>query len=574
MPAPKRTLLLLFLSLATILSAPLRMAAQTSLRDYTQVLQGLPLAILPADTADRFIKAELRARAAGDAAAQQLIELCRLHYLVNRTPQVGQAEQRLLRLLPALQRSGSEAAGAHALFLLSEACWRRGDQARALEYALKAYGRYTVWSGTEFPLKYHALTQLSLRFYHYLDFATARRIAGEALATKGAVELPEPHIVLNTIGLCLRATGQTDSAVAYFQKALAEAGAASRPVWVGIVKGNLGIAYYAQGSYAEAIPLIAEDIHESEATNNTFRNRVKSLAILGECYARLGRRAESAATLEKAQALFRERRFEQEHDLVTELFPRLARHYAGQGDFERATGLLEAAARSRDTLVRRQSALVLAGAQLRVFSEKYAAETAYFGQQRRNQLLMRNMLIGGIVLLAGMALLVIRHQRVRHLLREQQAASGKERAEAELQSATARLGQITQAMHEKNRLIEQLQHEWEERAAEEEAFGPEAQQTVSRLRDLTILTEEAWEEFQALFEKVHTGFLFRLRQKLPDLNPAEVRFMTLAKLHFSNKEIAAVLGISAGAVRTTRSRLRKKLGLAEEGDLEGLIARI
>lgn len=50
--------------------------------------------------------------------------------------------------------------------------------------------------------------------------------------------------------------------------------------------------------------------------------------------------------------------------------------------------------------------------------------------------------------------------------------------------------------------------------------------------------------------------------------------MTLAKLGFSNKEMAASLGVSPQAIRVTRHRLRKKLHLPEEGSLDELVDSI
>jgi DNA-binding CsgD family transcriptional regulator len=94
------------------------------------------------------------------------------------------------------------------------------------------------------------------------------------------------------------------------------------------------------------------------------------------------------------------------------------------------------------------------------------------------------------------------------------------------------------------------------------------------LQKHTILTNQEWEHFRSLFEKVHSGYLQRLKEKLPDLSPAEIRFMTLAKLNFSSKQMADTLGIGTDAVRMMRYRLRKKLNLNEEGSLEELIANI
>jgi DNA-directed RNA polymerase specialized sigma24 family protein len=103
---------------------------------------------------------------------------------------------------------------------------------------------------------------------------------------------------------------------------------------------------------------------------------------------------------------------------------------------------------------------------------------------------------------------------------------------------------------------------------------PEQTEALSQLRRSAILTDEDWESFRENFDKVHTGFLIRLKAKIPDLSPAETRFLALAKLQLSNKEMAALLGVTADAMRLTRFRLRKKLNLTEDGSLEELVNSI
>ena len=93
----------------------------------------------------------------------------------------------------------------------------------------------------------------------------------------------------------------------------------------------------------------------------------------------------------------------------------------------------------------------------------------------------------------------------------------------------------------------------------------------SNCKKSTILTDDEWEYFRQLFEKVHAGYLQRLKEKFPGLTPAETRFMALSKLNLSSKEMAGTLGVGTDAIRQYRSRLRKKLNLTEEDNLQELI---
>ncbi|GAA4394604.1 hypothetical protein GCM10023187_00610 [Nibrella viscosa] len=66
----------------------------------------------------------------------------------------------------------------------------------------------------------------------------------------------------------------------------------------------------------------------------------------------------------------------------------------------------------------------------------------------------------------------------------------------------------------------------------------------------------------------------RLRNKRPKLSLAESRFMALCKLNYSNRERAHRLGVSILPIRQHRSRLRRKLNIPVEVEIEELAATI
>jgi hypothetical protein len=129
-------------------------------------------------------------------------------------------------------------------------------------------------------------------------------------------------------------------------------------------------------------------------------------------------------------------------------------------------------------------------------------------------------------------------------------------------------------LREKNELIESFQAEVQ--ALHQQGIQQSDARTehLNRLINATLLTEEDWREFRQLFDKVYPGFLIRLKDKMPDLNPAEIRLLALTKLQLAPKEMAAMLGIGYEAIRKSRQRLRKKINLPEEGTLDELVGLI
>jgi DNA-binding CsgD family transcriptional regulator len=55
---------------------------------------------------------------------------------------------------------------------------------------------------------------------------------------------------------------------------------------------------------------------------------------------------------------------------------------------------------------------------------------------------------------------------------------------------------------------------------------------------------------------------------VPDMTNAEQRMAALIKLRLSGKDAARILGISPDSVRKSRQRLRQRLGLQGDEELE------
>lgn len=94
------------------------------------------------------------------------------------------------------------------------------------------------------------------------------------------------------------------------------------------------------------------------------------------------------------------------------------------------------------------------------------------------------------------------------------------------------------------------------------------------LSETKILTEEDWTKFKVLFEKVYPSFFTKLNENEKSFTNGEKRIMSLIKLNMNNKEAADTLGISAESVSKSRFRLKKKLNLSGDQDLDTFIHQI
>lgn len=80
-----------------------------------------------------------------------------------------------------------------------------------------------------------------------------------------------------------------------------------------------------------------------------------------------------------------------------------------------------------------------------------------------------------------------------------------------------------------------------------------------------------WEQFKEVFEKVHPGFYENLKEKFPQLTATDCRICAYIKIRMSLNEVASLMNISLQSLHTSRYRIRKKLGLEPEVNLDDFI---
>jgi DNA-binding CsgD family transcriptional regulator len=77
-----------------------------------------------------------------------------------------------------------------------------------------------------------------------------------------------------------------------------------------------------------------------------------------------------------------------------------------------------------------------------------------------------------------------------------------------------------------------------------------------------------WDDFKVYFERTNPGFLLVLASKHPELTPKDLKYCCYLKMNMSNDDIRNLLGINQESVRTHKYRLKKKMDLPRELDLE------
>ena len=88
------------------------------------------------------------------------------------------------------------------------------------------------------------------------------------------------------------------------------------------------------------------------------------------------------------------------------------------------------------------------------------------------------------------------------------------------------------------------------------------------------LGEKEWDKFNKNFVSIHPEFWESFKKMGIRLTPNEKKLASYCKLNLSNKEIASISNISDISVRTSKYRLKLKLGLGADDDLYEFLDRI
>lgn len=88
-----------------------------------------------------------------------------------------------------------------------------------------------------------------------------------------------------------------------------------------------------------------------------------------------------------------------------------------------------------------------------------------------------------------------------------------------------------------------------------------------------IKKHDNWELFKTRFIEVHPTFFNKIKTAHPDLSRTELRYFSYLRIDMPSSEIAHALNVSTEAIKKTRYRIRKKIGLERDLSLENYISR-
>lgn len=425
------------------------------------------------------------------------------------------------------------------------------------ERAFRCYGRqdslFRYVTAADFPDKTLYLKDIGEAYYHFGDYRQAIGYFEQV------VDNPHPFFesawkhALNTMGLAYQELGNWDKADSCFLQVLSN-NHSDTEIWEGIVAGNLGYGQYVQGNLDAARPLLEKDIRIAEKYQDLGLAAGSSIP-LASILTSMGMLSEAKALLDQAETYIER---SEQSDRRRHLYPALSRWYMAADQPREAARYLDSALVAEKRYNEKFSGLLLMRANQEIMASQRETALQELRAASERQIKRRNLVLSALFFLVLLIGVVAYRQRQANRLRQQETDLKLLRADRELYEVRRELDELARSVSQNEEAIQHM----------------ESDALIEQLNRQVVLTEEGWNKFSDLFGKLYPGYQHRLKEEYPSLTPAEIRCLAMEKLHYTNKEMAALQGISANAVMVTKHRIRKKLGLPSQEEVTRFVQAI
>ena len=214
-------------------------------------------------------------------------------------------------------------------------------------------------------------------------------------------------------------------------------------------------------------------------------------------------------------------------------------------------------------------------------AERRESEIKLLEQQRQLESQKRKSLLIGSILLAIIAILVIaslwnnikkkkaiylqNHKLSKEKLKSQFLL--QENLERKLDFQTKELTNLALFISQRTNIYKDLANSLKNLKFTDLSILKQDINTLIKEYTFKFDLNEDIQQFHANVETLQSDFLFRIKEKYPNLTDKDIQLAVQVKLKLSSKEIATINNISVNSVEIGRHRLRKKLGLENKDNL-------
>ena len=455
----------------------------------------------------------------------------------------------------------------------------QGSYNRALTYILEAK-ELAEESGSDDYTQSEILRQLGNIYFIQYQPDEAMAFYQDALDKIEDLDMPQANAILygNIANIYLE-EGPADSALIYYTKGLRiEEEIDPQSQGVAIMHLNMGMLYDRMDSLDNAIYYSSLALDYAER-NNAKRMMTYPLKVLSSVNLKLENIDAAISYADRSLSLSKELNSIYE---MKDAQMNLYKAYNTLGNYEKALYHYVEYDILNDSLLNENANARLAEARSQYETEKKQQEIDILAAENK---LQQSRILGisgslgfALIGLLGFGWVYFSRKKKELELSEKDkiiAQSKKKIAEEELHNSKLKTEHLQKelsnfALHivEKNDFLEELKKEIS--SIKSQVKNAELLKPInalgSRIYQNQMLNKDR-EEFEIQVEQASSGFFKKLEEEYPDITSQERRLAALLRLDLSSKEIAGILNIAPKSVDQSRYRLRKKLELDSNRNL-------
>ncbi|WP_298545948.1 tetratricopeptide repeat protein [uncultured Aquimarina sp.] len=454
---------------------------------------------------------------------------------------------------------------------------RQTNYKNSLDFRLQALKiREKLQNSFEIAKSYHSIAMI---FRYQKEYDKSKNYFLKSIAIQERhVDSSQLARTYNMLGVIYYYTKQNDSAMHYYQLSKNYA-----PTLKDKAKSNDNIAtiYYTSGKYEKAIALYEEtvDIFKSTKDYNFLSNTLMHLAKI---HSDLGKYQEALSYMDEALDYVKKQGNTSKFPIIYQLRSHI---YEQMGNYKNALGFYKTHKYYYDSIFNVKNAKKITALELNYqFQKEKLADSLQFAnekselklkneaQQATNRLYITLLLLvsAGIIAL----LIFVNNRRKLNKERFKKEQLEKELLDEKLKHTTYQAKQLVAD----NKMRLQFKQEFlsKLKKVKQHADAVDVSDFQSLISDLNaqISTESKFDSIGDNIEQLDEVFNQKLRELYPDLTKSEREICALMRMNLSLKEIMVIRNVTMGSIKASRHRIRKKMGLHREQELEQAIMEL
>lgn len=333
---------------------------------------------------------------------------------------------------------------------------------------------------------------------------------------------------------------------------------------------------FQQGDYAEARAMQLDLVEQNQGEGHEHLLAENSLA-LGKTMLAMGDHPEAVLQLQKCVGLSLKIDME---TLTRDAQELLAQAYEAMGDYNKSLVAYKAFKELDEKIYSEERTNRFSELQTIYETEKKTQAMALqqeeintlYAQAKADRFIRILYGVGLLSFIAISGLLFFNfRQRMQHHKLERKQQETNHRKEIEFKKKE--LASQTLHLLQKHNFIEELMENLEALKQSPEQISTEIRR-LGKMLDLQTAEDEKWETFKTYFSEVHNDFDQQLQAVAADISENDIRLASFLRMNLTTKEISSLLNVQPESVIKSKYRLKKKLGLDKEQDLNVFLTRL